>query len=626
MSLPVMLTPYEQESMPGFLMRVSQRNVAPNSIQLLRSFGIRTRVAFGEDDLACMAQKLSIESQQLARINPTLECHDPLLRMRFQRRGQVLCPACVRDGGHLRQAWMHDLICVCPHHDAGLIEVCPSCHEPLAPARGKIEVCDCGQMLTDASIHKATEPELAIAALLEGVSHPARRLLPQPWQDGSPPADIAEFLEFLGAHLGSVVDAVGSKPRKAPRPRTLAESRERIGRIWPLLDQWPKGFTTAIDQRLQRTEGPGLAKRLGGWYRMLHKEFATPDYDFVRDTLARHAATHFDGHLNLRLSTIDPALVAEKCWLSPAEAGRLIGIGSQLLAMAVTTGEVPGRVSTAGANRYVSLHRDEVEKIRRNRLAYLSATEVRNRLGVSKVLFQRLRQAGALRCYSKKQRPALVSAEFREKEVEALIASLTAYLQGRDIPVEQQLGLHDLSARHGLTLDQISSVLQHVLDGRLRPVCHRAEQPGLAGLRYDRHQVEAVLADSVEVSREPTLLITDLVRMQGWKHEVILGWIKAGLLTAVEEQRGRQKVTVIPVSSLLAFLSRYLVLADAARRMSSKSNWILRGLMPAGVHAVGAAALQGGGQRGVLIEIDAVVHAAQWNKRVAQPELAEVTE
>lgn len=37
--------------------------------------------------------------------------------------------------------------------------------------------------------------------------------------------------------------------------------------------------------------------------------------------------------------------------------------------------------------------------------------------------------------------------------------------------------------------------------------------------------------------------------------------------------------------------------------------------MPAGVAAVGGASLPGGGQRGVLLEIDALLHAAQRNKR-----------
>lgn len=472
MSLPVMLLPLESESLPGFLMRVSQRNVVPNSIQLLRSFGLRPRVAYGDDDLVTMAKQLSIETEQLSRITTSLVSHNPLLRVKFQRKGQMICPACLGEGGYLRQAWLH--------------------------------------------------------------------------------------------------------------------------------------------------EGPGLAKRLGSWHGMLYREFSSSAYDFVREALAQHVAANFDGHLNQRLSTIDPKYVEEKCWLSPAEAGRYIGIGAELLRAAVLSGEIKGKLSVAGANRFVSLHRDEAEKIRRNRLAYLTATEARNRLGASKGLFERLLQAGALPRYSKQQRPPLVSAEFREKDIVALITRLSAYLQVRDAPVEQQLGLHDLSARHGLTPDQISSVLQQILDGRLRPVGHKTDQPGVAGLRYDRHQIEAVLVDSVEEAREPTLLITDLVRMQGWKHEVILGWISAGLLNTAVEQRGRQIMTVIPVSSLLNFLSRYLVLADAAQRVGSKSNWMLRGLMPAGISGVGAAALPGGGQRGVLLEIDAVLRAAQWNKRTAE--------
>jgi hypothetical protein len=614
MSLPVVVTPLGDESLPGLLMRVSERNVVPNALHLLRSLGLKPRVDYSAEHVEVLAEECGVAVERILIRNPSRQSATPLLRHRFQRSsGMPVCPACLAEQVYLRQAWSHDLVVACPRHGIGLIETCPSCEAPLTLDRQRVDTCDCGQVLSDVPASPASVAELAIAALLQGVSHATRQGLPETFREGATPADIAEFLEFLGVHL-ACSSACGAS-RKAARPKTLAESRERITRVWPLLSHWPQGFTAAIDQRLQQTEGPGLAKRLGSWYRMLHKEFVTPPYAFVRDTLAQHAATHFDGHLNLRLSTIDPALVAEKCWLSPAEAGRLIGMGSQLLAMAVTTGEVPGRITTAGANRYVSLHRDEVEKIRRNRLAYLTATEVRNRLGASKGLFQRLLQAGALRRYSKKQRPALVSAEFREKDVETLIAHLTAHLQACDVPVEQQLGLHDLSARHGLTPDQISSVLQQILDGRLRPVGHVTEQPGVAGLRYDRNQVEAVLVDSVEEAREPTLLITDLVRMQGWKHEVILGWIKAGLLTSVEEQRGRQVVTVIPVSSLLAFLSRYLVLADAAQRVGSKSNWILRGLMPAGVSAVGAAALPGGGQRGVLLEIDAVLRAAQWNKR-----------
>lgn len=614
MSLPVLVAPLSDESLPGWLMRTSERNVIPSAIQLLRSLGFKPRVDYPTKQVEVLAEECGVAVESVLIRNPARQSTTPLLRHRFQRNnGTPVCPSCLAEQAYLRQAWSHDLIVACPHHSVGLVDVCPSCGSPLTIDRQRVDTCDCGQALCEVPTHPASTAELALAALLQQAPHPARHSLPVAFREGTTPADMSEFLEFLEAHLSG--ESTASKPRKSPRPKTLIESRSWIARLWPLLADWPQGFTAAIDQRLQRTEGPGLAKRLGSWYRTLHKEFATPPYAFVRDTLAQHTATHFDGHLNLRLSTIDPKHLKEKCWLSPAEAGRFIGVGAELLRAAVLSGEVKGKLTVSGANRFVSLHRDEVETIRRNRLAYLTATDVRNRLGVSKVLFQRLLQAGALRRYSKRQRPPLVSAEFREKEVDALVERLSSNVDARALPEEQRLGLHDMSARRGLTPDQIIGLLQGVLDGRLRPTGQLPDLPGLAGLRFDRQEVEALLAEDVEDAHEPTLLITDVVRMQGWKHESILAWIKAGHLRTVQEQRGQQHVTAIPVSALLDFLSRFLVLADAAERVGSKSNWILRGLMPAGVAAVGGASLPGGGQRGVLLEIDALLHAAQRNKR-----------
>lgn len=612
MSLPVILEPLENESLAGFLMRLSQRNVVPNAALLLRSIGLKPRVTYQADQLIKMASEFGVEGGRLQMLNPQSDATNPLLRLKFQRgEYQPVCPACLAGHSQVRLAWSHNLICVCPHHDCCLVDVCPTCNTLLSTTRERIETCDCGQSLTHLPLQEAPLPELAVAALLEGVSHPTRMSLPEALQLSASPENIGEFLVFVGAHLGSV-EGTQFKPRKVARPRTLAESSGVIARAWEVLGDWPKGFTAALDRRLQQSEGPGLAKRLGSWYRMLRKEFSTPVYGFAHEILGRHIAKNFDGHLNLRLSTIDPKHLQDKCWLSPAEAGRLIGIGSQLLAMAVITGEVLGKVSIAGANRYVSLHRNEVEKIRRHRQAHLTATDVRKRLGVSKVLFERLMQAGALLRRTKKQRPALVSAEFLATDVDALIARLCATVQACEVPADMQVGLHDISVRHGISTDRICGVLQNILHGEILPISHMAEMPGLVGLRYDLRDIQATL---IEESHEPSLLITDLVRMQSWKHETILSWIKSGLLATVREQRGQQQVTVIPVSALLNFMSRYLVLADAAKRANSKSNWILRGLMPAGVSAVGAAILPGGGQRGVLLDIDAVLAAAQWNKR-----------
>lgn len=107
MSLPVLLQPHGQESLSGFLMRVSQRNVVPNAIQLLRSMGVRPRVVYGDDDVLRMAQQLSIPPEKLTLISPSQVSHNPLLRARFQRKRQMVCgdseSRCVRRTWNLQR-------------------------------------------------------------------------------------------------------------------------------------------------------------------------------------------------------------------------------------------------------------------------------------------------------------------------------------------------------------------------------------------------------------------------------------------------------------------------------------------------------------------------------------------
>ena len=297
--------------------------------------------------------------------------------------------------------------------------------------------------------------------------------------------------------------------------------------------------------------------------------------------------------------------------MTSEEAGRLIGMGSQLVRMAVTTGEIDGKVTVQGANRFVSIHKDIVESIRINRRAYYTATDVRKQLGVSKVLFERLMQAGALRKQTKKQRPALVSAEFRVQDVEALVARLQGGVDHREVPLGRQIGLHDLSVRRGISTDRICSVLQKILALDIRAVAVNSGLHGLAGLRFDLDDLKDEVVDE---QPEVKLLVSDLANLRGWKQECIMTWIKQGLLKATVETRGNHSATLISLSALLDFMSNYAVVADLAARANSKSPWILRGLMPSGVKPV-STKLSYGVQRGLLLRIDELLTAAQWNKR-----------
>ena len=537
-----------------------------------------------------------------------------MLRPKYQsRNGDKVCPQCMADKPYQRLGWNHVLVTACPHHNIQLVASCVACGQGIN-ADSPLDCCACGHAYALGPTIAASEESLALSAFLLGIEHPARHSLPASWRTGSPPANVVDLLYLLGKHF--TVKSEDSRENKSSRGKAsvgalIVSVQTGFGLLW----SWPTRFDEALGVRLASTEGPGLAKRLGGWYRELHQRYTDPAYDCLREALVQHLSQNFDGHLNLRISTIDPQHLQDKCWLSSEEAGRLIGIGSELVRSAVTTGEIKGKVTVKGKNRFVSIHRDVVQKVRQDRLRFLTTTEVRRRLGVSKLVFERLMQSGALDRKTKSQRPPLVSAEFLAADVEALVARLHQGIQHRDVDKSTWTGLQDISIRRGIPDRAICLVLQKILHQEILPVAVIAGVPGLSGLRFDMDELKACFDDE---EPEMVLSITQLARMQGWKHESIKEWIETGLLAARKESVNGKQHWMIPLADLLKFMSEFAVLADLARRTSTRSIWLLNRLKPAGVKPALAPRMGQGTCRGMLLRIDDLVSAAQSSKR-AQP-------
>lgn len=610
MSLIVHIQPKSDESLHGLLRRVSESNFAPSVKHLLSALGLKQKASYSDLELTCLAEAIGVDQGELAARRLSADHMNPILRTKYRTSNHLrVCPACLVESAYQRLGWEHLLVSACPTHGVQLASECPACAQPITQD-GPLSVCGCGHPLAQVQTRKASTAEIGLSALLMNIDVPARASLPPAWRTAPAPSDVVELLALLGKNLGAITSCVpvSGSGRGRTSPEIL---NTQVLAGFTLLQDWPHRFNDALGMRLASTEGPGLAKRLGSWYRDLHTRFTHPVYDCLREALVEHLTGRFDGHLNLRLSTIDPEHLKDKCWLTSAEAGRLIGMGAELVRSGVLTGDIQGKVTVKGKNRFVSVHKEVVEQVKRDRLAYYDATATRKQLGVSKVLFERLMQAGALRKHTKAERPPLVAGEFLAQEVTALVQRLVEATEPQVIPEERLIGLHDLSVRRGISADRICSVLHKILALEIRPVALNTALHGLGGLRFDLAAVQDEVQDA---SIEPSFLITDLVRWQGWKHESILQWIKQGSLKASEELEGGVSRTRISLSALMAFMSEFAVLADLAARTGSKSPHLLRGLMPAKVKPVGVTA-SGSVQRGVLVRVDDLLQAAQWNKR-----------
>ncbi|KPZ23937.1 Uncharacterized protein ALO40_04745 [Pseudomonas syringae pv. viburni] len=297
-------------------------------------------------------------------------------------------------------------------------------------------------------------------------------------------------------------------------------------------------------------------------------------------------------------------------WFSAAEAARLLGVAPDILANLVIKQAVIGRVHQEGKSRFVAIHRSTLDQIASARAEYLSATEARRRLNVSKVFFERFVQAGGLRRYKRDERPVLVAGEFLATEIDAVVAQLIKRVR-KKARVSLPIGIQDISVRHGISNAKIVAVLQDILQGTICPTGHVPALPGLAGLQFDQAEIEQRVRDN---NPDVALSVDHLAQISGWKPAVIKKWIQGGYLNAVEEKHGKAKRDVVPVSALVRFLLTYVPTAEISKQLETKTPYLLQSLRPAKIECIVPPQEAGGAHRGLLLRSADLARGAQLRK------------
>lgn len=152
------LRPEGDESLPGFLLRLAEQN---------RYAGISAflRAVLPEVPEVSLRRQLSAVRQSathLARLG-RVACGDETALLAFQRRSigseavwmhdcrvpldglnlatVAVCPHCLEEHGHCREAWELSPVVVCPVHECVLISSCSQCNQPLRWERSSIYRC-----------------------------------------------------------------------------------------------------------------------------------------------------------------------------------------------------------------------------------------------------------------------------------------------------------------------------------------------------------------------------------------------------------------------------------------------------------------------------------------------------
>lgn len=154
--LPLRLTTEADESIVGFLVRLTHRNCfdSPRWVMEIADLAFRRidAVATKPFDLALLSRVSGVEEAILRRMTywPTGQRGQVRFfghstgRDMVPLRHRRACPRCLDESPYHRAAWDLSVVSVCPHHAVGLVRECWRCGRKLDWRLPTLTACECG--------------------------------------------------------------------------------------------------------------------------------------------------------------------------------------------------------------------------------------------------------------------------------------------------------------------------------------------------------------------------------------------------------------------------------------------------------------------------------------------------
>lgn len=590
MSLVLTYEPRDDESGMGYYRRLAADNALFNWRDLASTAGVernRRALLTRTDDVA---RNLGLESAWTEFIRQQENvCRDWGRLHRAQ--SDAVCPACLAESPYLRHHWEHGYVTACPQHRILLVDKCNACGQHLSPERLYIGLCSCGHDLSSLPRVPATRAQQWLSTLI--VSDGQQSGSAKPPLHG---VDINVLVKVIRT-LCQYADPPGSTlPRSAALPKFVTEAVEFLSPLEALLADWPAGFQNHVEQRIAagRKDARTLNTLLGDWYISLRKlcqdTALAPLLEIVIDVAARKS------DCVLGLDSAKEMAEDATGYMRAPDAARVIGVSVSRLHDAIDAGECEHRTRRTGTRgQLFEIPCAEIERIRRQRVGWISDVVACELAGVPPAVLKRMKAAGVIQSDARWREDLMKGGPVELQSILDLHERVDRLVQHAVVAGDSTLTWAELTSRRMGDQRAIESLMQAIANGKVKAV---ARGRTLGQTSFLRAEVSPYFGTPL---LEAGMSIQQLAKATGWKWESIQNWVDEGLLASERIQRRGQPCRVVLPHQLLAFRQAYVPLADLARAMDKRSSALSRLLT--GVELVGAKQLPDGAMRGALIRM-----------------------
>ncbi|MFM0428437.1 TniQ family protein [Paraburkholderia aspalathi] len=395
-------TPIDSESATGYLLRLAEANGYTSllDLDLLVSKEPKLEEVAGIGTMLA-TKRLSKLRGAVTRFR-NLKMTDPggLDQQYWNGRRPRYCPACLAANSYWRALWDITLVTACPIHCVELCDSCSKCDHPLSWKRARLAACDCGAYLGDRSVVPA-QPECVavsryISSLLETTPRGGIPAIQEPL-DRLRLADLLAVCIFLGGYAQNDV----RKPTKIADLHDVSIATSFARAAGDALEAWPSGYRTLLRHLVSKDGGQASSNRLAEWfgyfYTALYKRFGDRQFDFLRDEFESYIRDEWSGQLAERNRRFSKSTRIEHKWISLTIAGKTLGVKRSVVCSFIERGMLCGQLHTTATGRTSgTVRRDTLEALRAEKTHWLTLTEAREVLNLSRKGAYALLRSGKL--------------------------------------------------------------------------------------------------------------------------------------------------------------------------------------------------------------------------------------
>jgi len=177
--------PHNDESLLGYMLRVSEENGYQSPVDIARLAGMSAQhIKSRHLPVRKLAPIVGLDSQDLDRYSYLSDPADPASRLKLNhhdlgQRAQVhhlggaarICPLCIEEDGFIDSFWDLAISIACPRHSLKALFNCHSCNSQIEWARPGLLFCKCGAKYSQAPMEKADIATVELMQIVYAKTH-----------------------------------------------------------------------------------------------------------------------------------------------------------------------------------------------------------------------------------------------------------------------------------------------------------------------------------------------------------------------------------------------------------------------------------------------------------------------